>query len=130
MSIRTERLARLIQQEVADILQNELYEASQSMVTVTDVRVTPDLGIAYVHVSVLGDNPGRRRIAFRRLEEHVPQIRHALAARIRHQVRRIPEVRLFLDESAERVERLEALFEQIRGDRGNASAPDEASDRT
>ncbi len=124
MSIRTERLARLVQREVAEILQNELYEASQSMVTVTDVRVTADLGIAYVHVSVLGENPGRRQIAFKRVEEAAPQVRQALAGRIRHQVRRIPEVRFFLDESAQNVQRMEGLFEQIRAEREGRAAGD------
>jgi ribosome-binding factor A len=119
MSIRTERMARLVQREVADILQNELYEASQSMVTVTNVRVTADLGMAYVNVSVLGENPGRRQIAFRRVEELAPQIRQALAGRIRHQVRRIPEIRLFLDETAQNVQRMEDIFSQIRAERGD-----------
>ena len=128
MSIRTERLARLVQREVADILLNELYEASQSMVTVTNVRVTADLGIAYVNVSVMGENPARREIAFRRIEELAPQIRQALASRIRHQVRRIPEIRLFLDETAQKVQRMEDLFTQIREDRGETSVPDDAAD--
>jgi ribosome-binding factor A len=119
MSIRTERMARLVQREVADILQNELFEASQSMVTVTNVRVTADLGMAYVNVSVLGENPGRRQIAFRRVEELAPQIRQALAGRIRHQVRRIPEIRLFLDETAQNVQRMEDIFSQIRAERGD-----------
>lgn len=117
MSLRTDRLARLVQREVAEILQDELHEASQSMLTVTDVRVTADLGIAYIHVSVLGENPGRRQIAFKRAQELTPQIRHALAARIRHQVRRIPEIKLFLDESSEHVQHMENLFAQIRADR-------------
>jgi ribosome-binding factor A len=118
MSIRTERMARLVQREVADILLNELYEASHSMVTVTGVRVTSDLGIAYVNVSVLGENPGRRQIAFRRIEELAPQIRQALASRIRHQVRRIPEIRMFLDETAEHAQRMEDIFARLREERG------------
>jgi ribosome-binding factor A len=129
MSIRTERMARLVQREVADILQNELYEASQSMVTVTDVRVTADLGIAYVNVSVLGENPGRRQIAFKRIQELAPQIRQALAARIRHQARRVPEIKLFLDETAQRAQRMEELFAQIRAERGEEEAPADDEDR-
>lgn len=118
MSIRTERMARLVQREVADILLNELYEASQSMVTITDVRMTADLGIAYVNLSVLGENPGRRQIAFRRIEELAPQIRQALAARIRHQVRHVPQLKFFLDDTAQKVQRMEELFSKIREERG------------
>ena len=120
-------MARLIQREVADILQNELFEAGQSLVTVTDTRVTADLGIAYVNVSVLGDSDERRRIGFRRVEELTPQIRQALASRIRHQVRRIPEIRLFLDETAQNAERMEELFAKIREERGETDEPDETS---
>jgi len=112
-------MARLIHREVADILQNELFEASQSMVTVTGVRVTADMGIAYVNVSVLGENAGRRQIAFRRIEDLAPQIRQALAGRIRHQARRIPEIKLFLDETAQNAQHMEDLFAQIRAERGD-----------
>lgn len=117
MSIRTERLARLVQREVADLLSKDFFEASQSLVTVTDVRMTEDLGIAYVNVSVLGEDPGRRQLAFRRIEALTAQIRQALAQRIRHQVRRIPELKFFLDESQQRVARMEELFDQIREER-------------
>jgi ribosome-binding factor A len=118
-------MARLVQREVADILQNELFEASQSMVTVTDVRVTADLGIAYINVSVLGENAARRQIAFRRVEELTPQIRQALAGRIRHQARRIPELRLFLDETAQRAQHMEELFSQIRSERAARTGDEE-----
>lgn len=117
MSIRTERVARLVQREVADLLNKDFFEASQSLVTVTDVRMTDDLGVAYVNVSVLGEDPGRRQLAFRRVEALTSPIRQALAQRIRHQVRRIPELKFFLDESQQRVARMEELFDQIREER-------------
>ncbi|MDX1419548.1 MAG: 30S ribosome-binding factor RbfA [Rubricoccaceae bacterium] len=119
MSIRTERVASMLQREVADLLQNDFHEASQSMVTVTAVRVTKDLGIAYVNVSVLGDDAKQRQSAFRRLEALTPQVRQALAARIRHQVRRIPELRFFLDEGQQHAAHMDALFAQIRAERGD-----------
>jgi|SRR6056297_2382962 len=128
MSIRTERMARLVQREVAELLNNEFFEASQSLVTVTGVRVTNDLGIAYVDVSVLGEDPARRKITFRRLEEITPQVRQALAQRIRHQVRRIPEIKFFLDESQQHVARLEELFEQIREEREERTTDETGND--
>ncbi|MFN3596994.1 MAG: 30S ribosome-binding factor RbfA [Rubricoccaceae bacterium] len=129
MSIRTERVARMIQREVADLLQNDFYEASQSLLTLTGARMTRDLGIVYLDVSILGDTPEGRQAAFRRLEAQTPQIRQALAQRIRHQVRRIPEVRFFLDEGPQRSARMDALFEQIRADRGqDAGALSEDAD--
>ncbi|HYE96514.1 MAG TPA: 30S ribosome-binding factor RbfA [Rubricoccaceae bacterium] len=118
MSIRTERVGKMIQKEVADLLQNDFREASHSLLTVTDARVTKDLSIAYVNVSVMGDSAEQRKAAFRRLESATPQIRQALAGRIRHQVRRIPELRFFLDESPQRVARMDELFARIESERG------------
>lgn len=109
----------MIQREVADLLQNEFHEASHSMLTITGVRMTKDLGIAYVHVSVLGDKPEQRNAAFKRLEALTVQIRQALAQRIRHQVRRIPELRFFLDDSQQHAARIEELFAQIHAEQGD-----------
>lgn len=120
----------MIQREVADLLQNDFHEASHSMLTITGARVTKDLGIAYVNVSVLGDTPEQRNAAFKRLEGLTVQIRQALAQRIRHQVRRIPEIRFFLDDSAQQAARIEELFEQIHSEAGDeeTGADDPASE--
>lgn len=131
MSIRTERVARLIQREVADLLQNEFHEAGQSLLTVTGTRVTKDLGLAYVDVSVLGDRPEQRRAAFQRLEALTPQIRQALAGRVRHQFRRVPDLRFFLDDSPQHAARMDELFAQIRSERAERdsdAADDEPDD--
>jgi ribosome-binding factor A len=117
MGIRTERVAKLLQREVADILTTELSQELQAMVTVTGVRVTRDLSIAYVHVSVLADTLPQRQTAFVRVEELAPQVRQALAARIRHQMRSVPELRFFLDESLQEAQRMEDLFDRIRAER-------------
>lgn len=117
MSIRTERIAKLLQREVADILTTEYREQLQPMVTVTDVRVTKDLSIAYIYISVLGDTSAQRQAAFKQLESLLPELRTVLAGRIRHQVRSIPELRLFLDESLEKAQHLEDLFDRIRAER-------------
>lgn len=130
MSIRTDRVARMIQREVADLLQQDFSEASHSLLTVTDARVTKDLGIAYLKVSVLGDSEPQREAAFARLESQTVAIRQALAQRIRHQVRRIPELRFFLDEGPQRAARMEELFDQIRAERGDELAPDDAAPKT
>ena len=130
MSIRTERVARMIQREVADLLQTDFSEATHSLVTVTSVRVTADLGIAYVNVSVLGDSPDARKAAFNRLDAETVSIRKALAARIRHQVRRIPELRFFLDEGPQKRQRMDDLFAQIRAERDERGATDEPETQT
>ena len=115
MSIRTERVAKLLQREVADILQKEI--GQQSLVTVTNARVTKDLSIAYIYVSVFGDTAEQRQATFRHLEEQVPEVRSLLASRIRHQMRNVPELRFFLDESLQHAQHMETLFERIRAER-------------
>lgn len=130
MSIRTERVAELVQREVASILQREYADQLQPMVTITDARVTPDLSIAYVYASVLGDTSAKREAAFRQLETLTPQIRDTLASRIRHQMRTIPELRFFLDESLQKAKRMDDLFDRIREERerrtsSRASEPSE-----
>lgn len=115
MSIRTERVAKLLQREIADVLSKDF--GQQLMVTVTGTRVTKDLSIAYVYVSVFGNTPEQRQAAFRHLQEQTPQIRTALASRIRHQLRIVPELKFFLDESLEEAKRMEDLFDAIRAER-------------
>ena len=115
MSIRTQRVAKLLQREIADVLTKEF--GQQLMVTVTGARVTKDLSIAYIYVSVFGHTAVQRKAAFRHLEEQIPQIRTALASRIRHQLRIVPELRFFLDESLEQARKMESLFDQIRAER-------------
>lgn len=115
MSIRTQRVAKLLQREIADVLTKEF--GQHLMVTVTDARVTKDLSIAYIYVSVFGDTPAQRQATFRHLQEQLPQIRASLAGRIRHQLRIVPELRFFLDESLEQARKMESLFDQIREER-------------
>lgn len=117
MSVRTERVARLIQKEVADLLNTSFSEHFRPMLTVTGARMSRDLSIAYVYVSVYDATTEERKATFRHLEELNSQIRTALARRIRHQVRKIPELRFFLDETLNEAERIEGLFEKIRAER-------------
>jgi len=117
MSIRTERVAKLIQREVAKLLSTDFADQVKPLVTVTDARITKDLSIAYVYVSVMGDSSEQRETTFKRLETQVPELRSALASRVRHQLRIIPELRLFLDESLQRAERMENLFDRIQAER-------------
>lgn len=118
MSIRTERVAKLLQREIAGILATEFDDQPGPMVTVTGTRVTKDLSIAYVYLSVFGSTVAERQAAFEHLQGQTTAIRASLAARIRHQMRKIPEVRLFLDESLERAAEMDDLFDRIRQQSG------------
>lgn len=122
MSIRTERVARLVQREIASILLSDFSQEIPGLVTVTGARMTGDLSIAYVYVSVLSPTEGEKNAVFRHLDSLTADIRVELASRIRHQVRKIPELRFFLDETQEQVARLEALFDDIRTEKEQRDA--------
>ncbi|MCY3594455.1 MAG: 30S ribosome-binding factor RbfA [Bacteroidetes bacterium] len=112
MSVRTQRVARLMHREMADILAREFPD--QSMVTVTGVRVTRDLSIVYVDLSIMLDSAEERQTAFDVLVSQTAAVRKFLAQRIRHQVRAVPDIRFFLDNSQDQVRKLDTLFAQIK----------------
>ncbi|PSQ83192.1 MAG: hypothetical protein BRD40_02205, partial [Bacteroidetes bacterium QS_1_65_9] len=62
---------------------------------------------------------------FRHLEELAPEVREKLASQIRHQLRIVPELKFFLDETHQRVERLNTLFDQIQEERERRGGSEE-----
>jgi ribosome-binding factor A len=123
MSIRTERVARLMQREIAELLVSEYAEHLPRLVTVTGARTTRDLSIVYVYVSVLGDNDAQRQGTLKQLVELMPRIRTSLAQRIRHQVKAVPELRFFLDDTLENAARIDGIFDRIREERDRREEP-------
>ncbi|PSQ95745.1 MAG: 30S ribosome-binding factor RbfA [Bacteroidetes bacterium SW_9_63_38] len=128
MSIYTERVAELVQREVARILQREYSDQLQPMVTITRARMTGDLSIAYVYASVMGDDSEQREATFKQLKALTPEIRDQLASRIRHKVKEIPELKFFLDESMQRAKRMENLFDRIREEREHRESKEDSDD--
>ena len=101
-------------------------EQLQPMVTVTAARVTKDLSIAYLYVSVMGNTPEQRKATFKHLEALTPKVRSALASNIRHQLRTVPEIKFFLDESQFEASKMEDLFERIRAERARRESENES----
>jgi ribosome-binding factor A len=124
MSIRTERLSAVIRNDLGDILRE--YQQG-AMITVTQVRMTTDLGLAKVYLSIYanGRNPDE---VYRHLQASVPMIRAELGQRIRHQVRRIPELMFYMDDTAEYVNRIEEVFTRIRKERGDSETSSSKED--
>ncbi len=127
MSKRPLRVGKLIQQEIADILQTEFAEYFPMLVTVTGVEMSRDLSVARVYVSVYASSAEERRRVLQKLQELTPRLRGALASRIRHHLRFMPELRFELDETLEQASRLEALFQKIHEEQGRSAS--EASER-
>ena len=114
MSIRTERVGAVIQRDLGHILQKEYQH--DSILTVTKVRMTPDLEYAKVYISVYAPHRDTDEI-FEYLDAHNPEIRKKLAGKVQNQLRHVPELQFYKDDTAEYVNRLEQLFDKIKEDR-------------
>jgi ribosome-binding factor A len=112
-SLRQQKYARLIQKEIGEIFQREGFNYfGKAFVTVTGAQVSPDLGVAKIYVSVLGVKEGETVLG--QIEKHTKEIRKLLGSKIRHQARIIPELRFFLDDSLNYVEKIEKLLKDSK----------------
>lgn len=129
MSIRTERLGSVIQKDIGRILQQN-YQPSGTFITVTQVRLTQDLSIAKIYLSIF--SPGRDvQPIYKAIDDAQDEIRYQLASKIRNQVRRIPELLFYEDDTAEYVNKMEQLFKKARDSRGDTDeVTDSESDST
>jgi ribosome-binding factor A len=109
---RQKQFARQIQKDLGEIFQREAQPLFGNMfVTVTHVLVTPDLSLAKVYLSFLmTPSP---QAALQLVDEHKGQLRMLLGARLRHQVRKIPDLAFFLDNTQDEMDRVERLFKDI-----------------
>ncbi|HEY6191970.1 MAG TPA: 30S ribosome-binding factor RbfA [Bacteroidota bacterium] len=111
MSLRTERVASLIKEEVGMYFTREYRDPSYGFLTVTEVHMTPDLKIAKIYVSVMG-SPEVKARTMKMLEDHKSEIRSFIGSHMR--LKFTPSVQFFVDETLDRVERIETLIKQIR----------------
>lgn len=98
MSITTERLASLIQRELATIVNQEVKDKSFGYINLTEVKVTKDLSFATIYYTILADDKDALERAKKALEEAKGSIRMMLAKEIKH-VRKIPELIFKFDEA-------------------------------
>lgn len=111
MGFRPERLAAVIKRDLGQIIQKS-YQPSGTFVTVTNVVMTDDLSIAKVYLSVF--SPGRDdKPVYEFIDEHIDEIRYELASKIKNQVRKIPELHFYEDDTAEYVNKMEQLLKKV-----------------
>lgn len=111
-SKRQQKFARQIQKDLSELFLREFKEIfGKGMVTITDVKISPDLSIAKCYLSFLLINDPQAILL--QLEERNKQIRNALAQKIRHQVRVIPHLNFYLDDTAAYAAKIDALFEGL-----------------
>jgi ribosome-binding factor A len=107
---RTRRIDALLREEIGAILEREVSDPEIGFVTITDVETAPDLSHAQVSVSLIGQ-PEERAASLAALKRAMPYVRHLLNARVR--LRRIPELHVRLDETAERGTRVLHLLAEL-----------------
>jgi ribosome-binding factor A len=111
-SKRQQKFARLIQKELAEIFQRDVSHLFQSAyISVSGVAVSPDLGVAKVHLSLLLNPNGRDML--NEIKVHTKTIRHELAKRIRNQVRVVPELIFYLDDTAEYAAKMDKILSEL-----------------
>lgn len=111
-SKRQHKFSRLIQRDLSEIFQqNSVSMFGGSFISVTQVEISPDLGLAKVYLSFLLTKDPAGKIV--EIETQNKSIRNMLAQRIRHQARVIPELRFYYDNTAEEAEKIDKLFNGI-----------------
>lgn len=112
MSVRTEKVASLIKEEVSQIFQRNFGMQEYGFMTVTEVRMTPDLKTARIYVSIFGDK-ARKEKSLAMLEEQKSFIRSEVGHGVR--LKYTPSIVFFLDDTLDRVMKIEGIINQIHG---------------
>ena len=108
-STRQQKIARLLQRDIAEIVQKEMADATRgSLVTITMVRVSPDLAYAKLYISIFPFE--RSTQVLEAIKEKSWYVRKLLGARIRNQLKIVPELEWFVDDSLEYIENIDNLL--------------------
>jgi ribosome-binding factor A len=120
MSIRTERVASVIKEEIGALVVREYNNPAYGFITVTDVRVTGDLKIAKVMFSIMG-SPEIQKKTMAMLEQERSHIRGMVARKLT--LRFIPELQFYHDTTMDRVHRINTLINEIhKNDSGHGGS--------
>lgn len=105
---RQNRIARLLQKELSLIFQSQTRMMHGTMVSVTRVKISPDLSICTAYLSIFPSDKGEELM--KNINANVKTIRYELGTRVRNQMRIIPELRFFIDDSLDYIEHIDELL--------------------
>lgn len=121
---RQKQVSGLIQEEINLIFQRMgLNMINGGMVSISSVKITPDLLEARIYLSVF--NATDNQSVLKKIEDRAWEVKKELAARVRNQLRRIPEIKFFLDDTLDHVFKMEELFKQIKTDESKGSGEED-----
>ena len=110
-STRQQKIARQIQRDIAEILQKEMADTLRgTLVTVTTVRISPDLAYAKIYISIFPFDRSEEMLAA--IKEKSWYVRKLLGSRIRNQLKIVPELEWFIDDSLEYIENIDNLLKE------------------
>lgn len=110
-SKRQSKVSKVLQKDLAEIFQlNARSYAGNALITVTKVNVTPDLSIAKVYLSVFGTGDKDQIIV--KIRKSSKEIRYQLAKRIKNQMRAVPELQFYIDDSLDYIDNIENLLKE------------------
>ena len=111
-SIRQQQVAELVKRNFGQVLQSEgSYIYGDAFVTVTNVKMSSDLGLARIYCSVY--NTDNKQAVILQMEQEYGRLRQALGYRLKKKMRRIPELEIFMDDTLDEMYRLNALFDRL-----------------
>ena len=105
---RQNKIARLLQKELSVIFQEQTRAMHGTMISVTRTKVSPDLSICTAYLSIFPSEKAEELL--KNIEKNSQQVRYALGQRVRYQLRIVPELRFFIDDSLDYIDRIDQLL--------------------
>jgi ribosome-binding factor A len=107
---RLDKIGRLLQKELGDLFLLQTKGLHGTLISVTSVRVSPDLGLAKAYLSIFPSEKGAELLDSINFNKRT--IRYDLGRRVRLQLRKIPELAFFLDDSLDYIENIDRLLQK------------------
>ena len=105
---RLQKIERLLQKELGDIFQKQTQAMHGVLVSVSVIRVSPDLSVAKAYLSIFPSAKGEELL--KAIRANTKAIRYDLGQRVRLQLRKIPELSFFIDDSLDYIEHIDSLL--------------------
>ena len=109
-STRQAKIARLLQKELSEIFRQQTAKTHGVLVSVSAVRVSPDLSVAKAYLSIFPSDKAAEMMES--INHSAKTIRYELAQKVRFQLRKTPELQFYLDDSLDYIENIDSLLEK------------------
>jgi ribosome-binding factor A len=109
-STRLSKIDRLLQKDLSELFRKQTAMTHGTLITVSTVHTSPDLSVAKVYLSIFPSEKGKELLDT--IEKHKKTLRYDLGQLVRNQLRRIPELVFYLDDSLDYVENIDKLLKR------------------